>query len=266
MVILFVSMFRPWHSRFCHPFPLLPSFNLDRLPLVHGGRFLGFFQVLKIWSWCSIYTCINVYFDCWKALDVSSFTKTPELLTPTPILLYKAYPHRGRIEPMHCCHWGHSHLNFNLSSKSFRNQKNGFCGPIHAKFVARDESNSFLVWLGLHPLGEQASHPIPHLFLFADFLPLQGQPLDPTRNPQRGVNYCKRLLTREKRAPRASTGQPISVKLSRRICAPITRRVWALHKMSLRFGSQWPCEKQERAKREDNFVGYFSCWVLKTQM
>ena len=80
----------------------------------------------------------------------------------------KAHPHRGRIsgritqtnwwicpriESIHCCLWGHSHLNYNLSLNSFRNQKNGFVDEFTLNYlVILDESNSSLVWMGLDML------------------------------------------------------------------------------------------------------------------
>ncbi len=46
---------------------------------------------------------------------------------------------------MHCCLWGHSHLNCTSSPNSFRNQKNVFCG----QFTPNSFGNLSPVWTGL---------------------------------------------------------------------------------------------------------------------
>ena len=53
-----------------------------------------------------------------------------------------------RIEPMHCSLWGCPHLNYNSSPNLFRNQKIGFCGRIHTKFVWEFVDELIRLWCG----------------------------------------------------------------------------------------------------------------------
>ncbi len=49
---------------------------------------------------------------------------------------------------MHCCRWGHSHLNCNSSSNSFRNQKNSYWGWIHTKVICSVRDELIRLWCG----------------------------------------------------------------------------------------------------------------------